>query len=96
MLSADDKVISVMYHCSNLEAKENFNKVQASFPNISCYELDLNTAEEIKQNIESSDTYLFWHFYRCSNLVGGVKYYARWEDQETELKAQLTKFNVKP
>ena len=55
MLSADDKVISVMYHCSNLEAKENFNKVQASFPNISCYELDLNTAEEIKQNMDSPD-----------------------------------------
>ena len=96
MLFADDKVISVMYHYTNEEAKENFYKVQASFPNICCYELDLNTAAEIKQNMDSPDASLFWHFYRCSNLVGGVKYYSRWEDQETELKAQLTKFNVKP
>ena len=55
MLSADDKVIAVMYHCTNAIAEYNFNKVQASFPNISCYELDLNTAEEIKQNIDAPD-----------------------------------------
>ena len=85
MLQADGNVVAVLFHeYQDNDIKDKFAKIQEKFPNIDCYHVNTTSMQHnqktIKQYSNELDSQLDFKFFRCTTLVGGVKYYSKWAD----------------